>query len=472
MYAMTTALSAFSARATRGRRAVLVAYSALVALAILGLSHLIISATPDGDLAQASTLGLADMLSVMALGTALFVVAPAMIAAHVAEERRQGTLDLLRTAPISATALTAGFLFGAPGSLYLLCVGPMAIHVAAGLLGVYPIAYLPITLLLFGFGALATMLFAVVVSAAVSREGGGVSPLLVTGGLAVAALITTSMSSYPDSMPWAFLHPAGGLAFVYDCFPGVYRDLFIRPWQREQIMQGPLSALLCIQPVFIVALYAAASGLLMSAARRLLSSDPPSKLEKPTAIALFGLAAIAVLVPLRIIVKPSEFETGTFYGMAFTLCMPYLACVLAVTPSATGRRIGARAFSAVGAPHLTALTLAALGLGLMGLFYGSSITTALSWETPRALAFIALALTLPIYALYAATRISTVAGRLAFWAFVGVHFMMQIPAIVGVTESLDGVPHVLARVGVAFGIALPVFVAWRQRVADRALVRS
>ena len=82
-------------------------------------------------------------------------------------------------------------------------------------------------------------------------------------------------------------------------------------------------------------------------------------------------------------------------------------------------------------------------------------------------------LTLPIYTLFASTRISTVAGRLAFWAIIGVHFCLQIPAIIAVTEhELVGVPHLLAELGIGFGVALPAIIAWRQRRADRVLCRS
>ncbi len=211
MQKLTTALSAFSARATRGRRMVLVGYSVIITLAIFGLCSLIAQQSRENGV-DVSTLALADMLSIMLVGAALFVVAPAMVSAQVAEERRQGTLDLLRTAPLSPTALTAGFLLGAPGTLYLLCAGPLALHVLAGLMGAYPIAYLPITLLLFAFGSMATMLFAVVASMAIGREGGGVSPMLVGGMLAMAALVSTSMAGSHESLPWAFLHPAGGLA--------------------------------------------------------------------------------------------------------------------------------------------------------------------------------------------------------------------------------------------------------------------
>src|SRR5688572_24300556 len=146
MHAILSTLTAFSSRATRGRRLVLVAYSGLVVLAILVVAALI-AAQAEEQGVRVSTLALADMIAMMMLGAALFVLAPAMVAAQVAEERRSGTLDLLRTAPVSARALTAGFLAGAPGPVYLLCVAPLGLHVAAGLLGAYPASVLPLSLL-------------------------------------------------------------------------------------------------------------------------------------------------------------------------------------------------------------------------------------------------------------------------------------------------------------------------------------
>ena len=474
MQAVATALTAFSARATRGRRAILVGYSALIAVALLGLSSLISeSARAAGD--RVDVVALADMFAMIFVGGALFVIGPAMVAAMVAEERRNGTLDLLRTAPLSPTALASGFLVGAPAALYLLCAGPLALHVAAGLLGRYPLPLLFVSLVTVALGALVAMALAIVLSASLGRDGGGASPLVVAGLLAVGALIAVVMASAPDVMGWAFLHPAGALAVLYQSFDGPYREAFSSTWRVEQMRESRVASMLAIAPALTTAAYAGASALLLSAARRLLAGDPPARFTKPVALALFALAALALGVPMRVLIPRDELRDHHVGLLTFALAIPYVACVLGATPTAAARaaRRGGR-FAAAGDPHLVAALMVAVAWGVLGALYGGGVVHVLRAhdDGTSALALVALALTMPIYALWAATQIHTAAGRMAFWALLVVHGALLVPSIVEVTrvpwrEASAQVKHVLAQIDVTFGVALPAFLVWRQRRADR-----
>src|SRR4051812_39227484 len=137
-------ISAFAFRGARARRSTVVerlTYSAGIAILMLLLAAWIVSAERDvppyvRDQTPWSVLGLADVFAVWLLGFGAFVLGPAVVAATVAGERRAGTLDQLRTTPLSPLQLAAGMFVGAPARLYLLCAGPLAIHVAAGLFGV------------------------------------------------------------------------------------------------------------------------------------------------------------------------------------------------------------------------------------------------------------------------------------------------------------------------------------------------
>jgi hypothetical protein len=134
-------------------------------------------------------LGLADLLAVALLALGLFVIAPAAVASAVAAERRSGTLDQLRTTPLSPLGLATGIVVGAPAKLYLLCAGPLALHVVAGLSGAIPVESLVASLCVLACGGLASALFGLAVALAPRQEtGGALSALAVAGALGTLGL--------------------------------------------------------------------------------------------------------------------------------------------------------------------------------------------------------------------------------------------------------------------------------------------
>src|SRR3954451_4781356 len=106
-------------------------------------------------------LALADLFAVGLLGLTLFVLVPDAVAATVAGERRTGTLDQLRTTPLDPLALVAGLIIGAPARFYILCAGPMALHVAAALTGLVPLDTFLATMVTFTVGGLACTLLGI-----------------------------------------------------------------------------------------------------------------------------------------------------------------------------------------------------------------------------------------------------------------------------------------------------------------------
>ena len=124
------------------------------------------------------------MLALWTLGLAGFVLAPALVAAAVANERRVGTLDQLRTTPLSPLALAAGMIVGVPARLYLLCAGPLALHVIACVAGPLPLSTLVASLAVLGGGHAASCALGLCVALAPRQESGG-----AFAALGVAALL-------------------------------------------------------------------------------------------------------------------------------------------------------------------------------------------------------------------------------------------------------------------------------------------
>jgi hypothetical protein len=82
------------------------------------------------------------------------------------------------------------------------------------------------------------------------------------------------------------------------------------------------------------------------------------------------------------------------------------------------------------------------------------------------------AMTLPVFALFASTRYSTVAARVAFSAAVFAHMLFQIITI-GVVASNNGIPSgsvsaMVVEIGILMSLAVPAWVIFRQhRLAQR-----
>jgi len=163
------AVAAFAHRSVRRRDVVTsLGISGVVTLALLfvasemaRLHNLSIADQPFNSVTW-STLGVADLMALAVLLAVGFVVAPATVAAAVTQERRAGTLDQLRTTPLSPVGVALGFVIGVPARMYLFCAGPLVVHVLATLAGVQPLTTLPGSLVLMALGTVLSCLLALV----------------------------------------------------------------------------------------------------------------------------------------------------------------------------------------------------------------------------------------------------------------------------------------------------------------------
>jgi len=114
----------------------------------------------------------------------------------------------------------------------------------------------------------------------------------------------------------------------------------------------------------------------------------------------------------------------------------------------------------------------AIGATMLCFLYGSravQVLTAREGYVATTLGLVALALTVPVYARWAATRIASNAGRLAFWALISVHLCLQVPSIfVLAHDHGHDIQHLLSTIDLLFGVALPLFLMRRQQLADGA----
>ncbi|HWE26805.1 MAG TPA: hypothetical protein VHB97_02335, partial [Polyangia bacterium] len=205
---LTTAVTAFSQRgARRGQVLGFLVYSAILTTALLSLAAWMAPVFAADDLERLtlfhtpipqpawSTLGLANVFCGLILALAGFVVAPAMVATAVAQERRVGTLDQLRTTPLSPLQLSIGFIVGVPARLYLLCAGPLAVVVVAAVSGPEPLSLLAGTLGLIAVGTATSCALGLCFALAPRQESGGAMVALgVAAVLAMLAVTTASMA--------------------------------------------------------------------------------------------------------------------------------------------------------------------------------------------------------------------------------------------------------------------------------------
>jgi hypothetical protein len=216
----------------------------------------------------------------------------------------------------------------------------------------------------------------------------------------------------------------------------------------------------------------ATAALLARASVRRLSSPDRPVLGKLHAVALFAMFSAAVILPAcglrtwshsdRVV---SVFVTG------LVLLVPLVTIGLLATPSvelwSLGRRQKVAPFHDA-APPYAAMWLMLVVFGIM------TLTRVHTWTyaSQRELAAFALmgwlALSLPLYLLFAAVRYQTAGARAAFLVGIGAHAVLQIVTI-GMTLShyLSDVERLVRNLGLFAAVAIPLIVTWRLRVFAR-----
>jgi hypothetical protein len=423
-------------------------------------------------------LGLADLLGVMLLGLAAFVIIPAQVAAVAASERRGGTLDQLRTTPIEPLGLLSGLLIGVPARLYLLCAGPVALHVLCGLTGVIHFDTMLTTLITLATGGLFCTTLALVVALAPRQDSGGMfASLAVAAFLCGSGIMCMALVSERSGVHWAFMHPAGALQAELLTHDGLWRQLLTDWWNREKFAETAYTAQLGITPVFST-LLSVASGIVLArgACRRLAAPHLPL-LSKPQAMALFTLGAASLILPLE--ARDASHSMASMVPLVFGLLLLPIAALLGLlaTPSVEAwlmaQKQRARPFSDDAAPHFAVWSMLAIFLGLIAAKLHDAGFPSLLRDADGVAIFwgCALAATLPIYLLFASTRYATAGARVAFCSAISAHLLMQAIAIGCTVNGLrDGAPTSFVELAVVTGVAVPLWVAWRQRVMRTKLL--
>jgi hypothetical protein len=393
-----------------------------------------------------------------------------MVAAAVANERRAGTLDQLRMTPLSSLGLAIGMIVGVPARLYLLCVGPLVLHVVASFAGCVPLTALAQSLAVLGAGTAASCALGLCVALAPRQESGGTFAALgVAALLGMFSLLTAGFACDRHLSAWAYLHPAGAFDAVMLAPHDLWQRMVLGSWRArpDSSAYGELLGLVPLASVTASLLFAA---FLLRAACRKLAAPQQPLFAKTQAVALFAGTAAAMLLPLGPAGLDGEFGVAAAYGFS-ALMLPVLVMLgLYATPTFEawavaqrgGRRLSWRADDA--SAHRAVWLMEAVWALLLML----ACRQLPSWDDDEllGLAWTALtATTLPIYLLFASTRYSTVAARCAFGVAICVHVGLQLIAIGTVrTHDVRGFAGTFVTLAAIAAFAVPAWTAWRQRV--------
>jgi len=432
-------------------------------------------------------IALADILSLILLGLGLFVVAPAAVTAQLSAERRNGTLDQLRTTPLSPLGLLVGFAVGVPLRIYLLCAGPLALHVLAVVTGRIPVEVFLATTMVLVTGTAFCVVFGATLALAPQRDGAGALLAVLTAGfLGIGAFVGVGMSSSPPSAYWAYLHPAGALSSAMLSHHGMWQQLLLSPWRVESFVSNStasqalaLSATLSVGfSLILVVLIGAA------ACRRLGAGGNSGPGDRPLFGKLHGLSVFSVVAAGIVLPAMSGTGGGYYYSVGATFALaaallPVLVLVaLQMTPTQEAWSLHVRSgrggfFSDAAAPHvavwamlLVFAVLAYVAVWQHGGYGGSRGLAALSWAGLQA----AL---LPVLLLFGATRFATPGARGAYFASLAAHVIVQMVTIgLLVDHRHDGPQQLFLRGGFVEGLAIPLFVAYRQYALRRSVLAA
>lgn len=486
-----TAVSAFAYRtARRGAALQLVAYSVgwtgvmlLVAAWICGTETAALpykASMPHGPAGLGEipweVLPLTDLLVLGFLALALLCVAPAAVAAAVASERRAGTLDQLRATPLSAGALLGGLIAGAPARIYFICVGPLAFHVACGVLGIVPPATLVATLAVLATGTLASVLLGLAAGLAPRNDASGTwVALCVAAVLGLGGLITCMLALTHEGSRWAFFHPAGALEAAVIEHEGLGRRLLMSSWNLDRFHNAGYVFRLALAPLWSSLASLAMAALLYRACCRKLGRPHLPTLSKGQALVAFVASAAGLVLPLGELrggMSTSSLAGVTILSAVLLLGSGTLLVALA-TPSfelwALALRQGQRGawHRDAAAPHGMAWLMLGAAVGLIGVVTGGY--QALPARALLALGWVAaVAASVPCLALFWATRYSTAASRWGWGAALVAYLVCQVVAMVLVADRERNLEMVYVQLMALSGLVVPAWVVLRQHLLRRA----
>ncbi len=424
--------------------------------------------------------GLIDVFSISALTIGLLLVVPALVTVAVAGERKHGTLEQLRTAPLSPLALVLGFVIGGPARVYLWLTVPLSLHVAYGLAGGISVATMLGSLLPLVVGSFALSLLGVLFALGSKRASGGALPgLVMAAGAGMLGLFGVALVHNVERGPlaWSFIHPAAASQAVLLGEDSVWRHLFVRYWRQERLLQPEILRQLDTQGLISIAFFAALSVLLLIATTRRLGRPHLPVLGKKLALALFALLAAAVILPALqlesrhyMVYEAARYSLG--YGF-FLLPIAALLVVL-VTPSrelwSAGLRRSLSPLHDARGPLLSAFAMVATFVGLIAVQHHGFDFRHRLHESIAVVWGLCLVLTLPVLWQYHVTRRERGGGYLFL---LGGYLLFEVVgiALCGIGDGMRPDSHpiatVFARSAAALAIGLPLVVGVLQRRVRR-----
>jgi hypothetical protein len=486
--ALGIAINAFANRGVRRRQAFeFLLYSGALVVVLLLLSSWVVTnaeSAPrqsynyyyDNTPIPWSVMGLADIFALILLGLGGLVIAPASVAATVASERRSGTLDQLRTTPLDPLSLVLGFVVGAPARFYLLCAGPLALHVVCGLTGVIPVGTMVASVVTLGVGTLACCMVGLALSLAPQHDTGGpFISLGVAGLLGFTGFIAAAMATERSASHWAFAHPAGALNAVMLAHNGLWRAISVGPWSIEKFSEPSMSGALALAPILSVMVSLAGGALLARASCRKLAQPHRPLFSKGQALALFALSAAMVILPLDTTRHALTNRSVGYLPLVFGIFLMPVAAVLSLlsTPDFKSWALSLRSrtkqglFSDGAAPHamVGAMLLIFLFFCVVMLNGGGFPLMLRDRHVVALLWALYTAFTVAPFALFATTRYTTTATRTAYSVAVGAHLFYQMISIALCADSWHGgTERMMLQIGALLGLAVPAWVVFRQRV--------
>jgi hypothetical protein len=397
----------------------------------------------------------------------------------VAQERRAGTLDQLRTTPAPPLGLLFGLAFGAPARLYLLAAGPLGLHVLSGLCGTIPLeSMLGSTAVLLVGGAALSLIAAALALVPQRDHGGSLLALGVAGLFGFTAFLAMVFAQERTAVSWAFLHPAGALHATMLGHDGLWRRLFVSYWGLTRFEEPSYTGPLFLSPILSLGLSLLLGGLFARAACRRLAAPHVPLFSKRQALVLFAVAAAAIILPLHLERSDYSPRYAAQAAMVMGIFLLPLVALLALLSSpsfeawAMALRRGRRPspFEDDAAPHLLVALMVAiyavlvcvrLGPAGMPRYVPGRYLVAMAWAGW-------LALTLGPIVLFGQVRFSTLGARTAYAVGLSAYYLFQMIAVGVVTDRyLNGTEEAVLQAGGLIGLAVPLVIAHRLRALRR-----